>query len=208
MLSSALATKKKVLFGSCNSSVQNSIVDEVLTLNMHKKHLKVAALIGKSHFCPQFTEFYYEACDFARKEKDCPYYENCYNYNDGKKKSQRMRKALDLINKTVIESPESLKGKSFVKFVREIAEKEGVCPYEAMISLAEEADVVVLDYFYLFSNIFTFAKNRILKDPGNYVLLIDEADEIKERLLSGILTRQTTSFSLHTLKEQVKKMQY
>jgi len=208
MLSSALATGKKVVVATCNHAAYNAVVDEVLKINRKlKKGLKVAALIGKKHFCPHLDNFNYEACTNAKLDDECPFYKDTYKFHKGDKSfSPEAKELIDKINNKVMNSPDDLIHKSFSTYVNEEARDKAVCPYEMMLGMAEEADVVVLDYYYVFSGIFFFAKQRIFKDTDDWVLLIDEADEVKERLLSGVLTKTVSSFGLDNFKTQVRKL--
>lgn len=55
----------------------------------------------------------------------------------------------------------------------------GVCPYELSLTYAELADVVILDFNYLFDP-FVYLK-RFFTEGGNYAFLIDEAHNLPER---------------------------
>ncbi|HBJ19423.1 MAG TPA: hypothetical protein DDY70_06800 [Clostridiales bacterium] len=63
--------------------------------------------------------------------------------------------------------------------LRRVGEAFGVCPYELALTYAELADVVILDFNYLFDP-FVYLK-RFFTDGGNYAFLIDEAHNLPER---------------------------
>lgn len=63
--------------------------------------------------------------------------------------------------------------------LRRAGEAFGVCPYELSLAYAELADVVILDFNYLFDP-FVYLK-RFFTDGGNYAFLIDEAHNLPER---------------------------
>ena len=195
MLSAALASGKKVVFATCNNAAHNSIVDEVLKINKKfDKNLTVASIIGKGKLClhPNFT---YDFCDSMRQAKECKYFNNV---------AEKMAGAVSEIEFTVKKKPHELLYHPFSKFVYGKAIEHQVCPYELMISLAARADVVILDYFHIFTSLYSISKKKMAIDPRNSVLFIDEADELKERMLSH-LTKQISAIGLQRLKEQARK---
>lgn len=209
MLSAALATGKKVIFTTCNRAAHNAIVDEVLRINEKlERGLKVASLIGKDSLCAFENSFSYEYCEYLRKNNECEYFTESYSKNrtsEEKKLSKKASQLIEHIENEVIKNPKKLIGTSFAKYVMEVSLKKGLCPYEITIALIKRADVVILDYFHVFSNIFNIIKKRMALEPKECLLFIDEADELKERVLS-ILTKQISLLGLLRLKEQVKKV--
>ncbi len=205
MLSAALASGKKVVFATCNNAAHNSIVDEVLKINNKLgKELTVASIVGKGKLCLQ-ENFTYEWCEELRKLKNCKFYEGTYDTSKSEKElTDKTAKAVQEVEFVVKKRPYEILHHPFSKFVNEKALEHGVCPYELMLKLADRADVVILDYFHVFTNLFAFTKNRMGIVPKNSILFVDEADELKDRMLS-YLTKQISSVALHRLKEQAKK---
>ncbi len=207
MLSAALASGKKVVFATCNNSAHNSIVDEVLRINKRLgKDMTVASVIAKGKLCLQ-KDFSYDICDQLKKDHLCKYYEK--SYGEGKKSNTRevaalMRKAIEEVEMTVKKRPYELLHKPFPRYINSKALEHGVCPYELMMQLARRADVVILDYFHVFTDLFPLMKKRIGMDPKNSILFVDEADELKDRILSD-LTKKVSYLGLHRLREQVRK---
>ncbi len=209
MLSAALATGKKIIFTTCNRSAHNAIVDEVLCINEKLgRGLKVASLIGKDSLCAFENSFTYDYCEYLRKNNECEYFTESYSKNrtsEERKLSTKASQLIGYIEQEVIKNPKKLLGTSFAKYVKEVSLKKGLCPYEITVALIKRADVVILDYFHIFSNIFSIIKKRMAIEPRECILFIDEADELKERVLS-ILTKQISVTGLLRLKEQVKKV--
>ncbi len=212
MLSSALTLGKKVVFVTCNTSAHNSIVDEVLKINEKLgKKLIVASLVGKEKLCAFENSFSYDYCDYLRKNNECDYYKECFSKQKSetqkgeRKISQKCLEILKIIEEEIIKNPRTLAGIALHKHIKELSLKKGVCPYEVIIQLIKRADVVILDYFHIFSNIYTLTKTKMGIEPNESVLFIDEADELKDRILS-ILTKQMSLLGLLRLKEQVKKV--
>jgi len=206
MLSAALASGKKVIFATCNNAAQNAIVDEVLRINQKLgKNLSVASVIAKGKLCLQ-KEFSYDSCDQLKRDNLCKYYSK--SYETGKKGnrelSNKMKQAIDEIEIVMKKRPFEIMHKPLSRFVNSKALEHGICPYELMVQLARQADVIVLDYFYIFTDLFPLMKKRLGMEPKDSILFVDEADELKDRILKD-LTKKVSNIGLHRLREQVRK---
>jgi len=205
MISAALASGKKVVFATCNNAAHNSIVDEVLRINQRfDKNLTVASIIGKGKLCLQ-DDFTYDLCEQLRKAAQCKFYNGTYNPKKAERElTEKTTLTIKEIEHTVKKRPYELLHTPFSKFVNAKALEHGVCPYELMLKLSERADVIIVDYFHIFTILFPFSKSRMGIVPKDSVLFVDEADEVKDRMLSA-LTKSVSYASLERLKEQVKK---
>jgi len=204
MLSAALATGKKVVFATCNNAAHHAIVDEVLKINQKfNKGLTVASVIGKEKLCLQ-QNFDYEGCEQMQANDECEFYNKAHNKSE-KKLSHEATLLINEIESIMKLNPHLLLHTSLPKFVSEKCMSKGICPYEITIELAKRANVVILDYFHIFTPIYFTTQKRMGIDPPNCVLLVDEADELRDRVLS-ILTRQTSAMSIARLKEQASKL--
>lgn len=204
MLSSALATGKKVVFATCNNAAHHAIVDEVLKINQKfNKGLIVASVIGKEKLCMHET-FDYEGCESLKREDSCEFYSNTF-HKDEKKLSSEAFLLIKEIEHTMKMNPHLLLHTSLPRFIKEKCFAKGLCPYEVTIELAKRANVIILDYFHIFTHLYFTTQKRMNIDPSQSILLIDEADELKDRVLN-ILTRQTSALSISRLKEQAKKL--
>ncbi len=209
MLASGLASGKKLVFATCDHAVQNTIVKEVLNINEKlddelNKKLVVASIIGKEHMCLHLSHFNYDACDFEKMHQQCPFYKNTYKKGKiSKGITEKTEKLLSEIEYILKNNPNFLKNKSFVNFVINKCKEADLCPYEVMLELAAKANIVILDYFHVFTPILLFMRKRVF-NPEKSVLFIDEADRLKDRLLD-ILTRDISDKGLYRLKTQIKK---
>lgn len=205
MLSSALATGKRVIFATCNNAAHHAIVDEVLSINQKfNRGLSVCSVIGKEKLCLQ-ESFDYEQCEHMQAEGECEFYEKTYTKKDAKKISHSAELLVNEIEHTMKMNPHLLLHTSLPKYIREKCFEKKLCPYEITIELAKKADVLILDYFHVFTHLYSTTLKRMNIDPKETILLVDEADELKDRILS-ILTRQTSTASIMRLKEQAKKL--
>ncbi|MBU2522962.1 MAG: hypothetical protein KKE23_01575 [Nanoarchaeota archaeon] len=204
MLSAALATGKKVVFATCNNAAHHAIVDEVLKINQKfNTGLTVASVIGKEKLCLQ-QNFDYEGCEQMQAAGECKFYNNAHDKTE-KKISHGASLLINEIESIMKSNPHLLLHTSLPKFVAEKCLSKGLCPYEITIELAKRANVVILDYFHVFTPIYFTTQKRMGIEPSKSILLVDEADELKDRVLS-ILTRQTSAMSIARLKEQASKL--
>jgi len=165
---------KRVFFMTPRQS-QHRIAIETL-IQIKKKHnppLVVSDVISKQAMCPrdvakEFHAVFRMLCALQTKTHQCPYYrsnENLINY---------------------------LKGNiHHVEEIKELATKEGVCPHRAAIELASDANILVCDYNYIFSDAMESVLQKIGASLQDIILIVDEAHNLPDRIrdhLSGSLT--------------------
>ncbi len=187
---------KKVLLLSPTHTARNAGIAEALRINKEKeKQLMVADLRSKSTMCFLFpkNQFSYEACWRKRKFKECPFFRSTYF---GKDLSPKAKKAISEAKALVFNKPEQIfpdddmkKEPRFFKAFGDICGQNGVCFYETMKHVVEKADVVVLDYNWCFTEIFALLK--LLIDAKDFVLLVDEADALVDRLYNNLHAKVT-----------------
>ncbi len=201
---------KKVLLLSPTHTARNAGVAEALRINkVNGKKLMVADLRSKSAMCFMFQgkRFSYEACWKVKKFKQCPFYKATYY---GKDLSKKAEKAIKQAEELVFNNPEQIfsgnnmdKEPNFFKEFEKISEENGVCFYETMKHVIKKADVVVLDYYWCFTDIFALLK--MLIDPKDFVLLVDEADLLIDRLYNNLHAKLTFQ-GVKDLLSQSKKI--
>src|SRR3989344_2103943 len=91
---------------------------------------------------------------------------------------------------------------SDVEEVKNICEKNKICPYEASCILGQKADVIICDYNHLLNpSIRENLLERINKDLGNSIVIIDEAHTLPDRI-RNILSEQISTLVIdYTIKE-------
>jgi len=201
---------KKVLLLSPTHVARNAGIAEALRINrVNGKRLMVADLRSRGVMCGKFSEqeFGYEKCREARKHGKCAFYSST---KIGKELSSRAKRAVAEIKEIVFDSPERLfpggnmrKEPFFFKEFREICAEKGLCFYEAMKQVVKEADVIVLDYYWCFTEIFDLLKAMI--EPKDFVLLVDEADLLVDRLYNSLHAKMGLP-GLVSLVGQAKKI--
>jgi len=87
------------------------------------------------------------------------------------------------------------------ELISSLAEKYTMCPHELSLALAEECNIIVCDYNYLFDP--TVYLRRFFDFDGDYIFLIDEAHNLPERC------RDMYSAEIHrlSLREAKKKLE-
>lgn len=143
----------------------------------HNTRFVAVDLIGKSHLCEGANMPSHDDDDDQPK---CPRYDN--TYNDKRQLTDRARRKKNSLKGRILRAEE-------VK-----AECKKVCPYEILIHLAAEADVIVGDYFHIFHpgvRDVIFSKSSMsLKDC---IVIVDEAHNLPDRtrrLYSAVLTEK------------------
>ena len=201
---------KKVLLLSPTHTARNAGIAEALRINkVNGKKLMVADLRSKSKMCFFFSDqrFSYEACWRVRKFKECPFFKSTFQ---GKEISQKTEKTIKEAEDLVFNNPEKIfsggnmdKEPNFFKEFERISEENGVCFYEAMRQVIKKADVIVLDYYWCFTEIFALLKMAI--DPKDFVLLVDEADLLIDRLYNNLHSKLNLQ-GVKDLVSQTKKI--
>jgi len=201
---------KKVLLLSPTHLARNAGIAEALRINkVNGKRLMVADLRSRAAMCGKFSkeEFKYEECRQARKFGGC----NLFQATCSRKGfSPKAESALKEIEGIVFNEPERLfpdaemlKEPVFFQEFERICRENGLCSYETMKELVKKADVVVMDYYWCFTEIFALLK--MLINPKDFVLLVDEADLLVDRLYNS-LHAKIGLFGVTGLLNQAKKI--
>ncbi|MEM7826607.1 MAG: ATP-dependent DNA helicase [Candidatus Aenigmatarchaeota archaeon] len=207
----ALENGKTIFFLTPKHS-QHRIVIE--TLQKIKQRFKVdfraVDIIGKKWLCPisgvemLSTHDFMDYCTSIKKN------ERCIFYNNTRQKGELTEKARSVLNKILFEKPlhaEEIK-----------MECRGLCPYEIMLEFAKYCNVIVCDYYHIFSFIREHILNRIGKRLEDTILIVDEAHNLPDRirnLLSGKISLYTlrqaqheaTIFGFHEIKDNLNKVE-
>ena len=86
--------------------------------------------------------------------------------------------------------------------VFEAARSETVCPFEVSLELAEQADVVLGDYNYVFDPVVSLAAARDPSALADSILLVDEAHNLVDRG-RGYYSPELSDASLASLEERI-----
>jgi len=195
----SLSNGKTIFFLTPKHTQHKIVID---TLRKIKKRSKVRDLIGvdfigKQWMCPypkvrelssrEFNEF----CRAQKRDERCKFYKNVHK----RRLSKNTRIIIEKIQKETLHSEE----------IKNLCEKNSLCPYEICIKAGKDANVVVCDYFHIFSpNVRKAFLLKLEKKLENSILIIDEAHNLPERV------RKLLSYSLSdfTIKRAIKEANF
>ncbi|MBU0456750.1 MAG: ATP-dependent DNA helicase [Nanoarchaeota archaeon] len=201
-LSFALNKNKKVFFLT-NRHTQHKIAIDTLKLIKEKKKINFSSvdLIGKKWMCNQdianlFGNDFNEFCKAVVEKGECEFYNNVKN------KKQLTVEAKRIIKELKLKGP--LHNEEIVNFSKE----EKMCSYEISLSLAKSSDVIIGDYYYLFS---PFVQNTLFTkldiEMEDVILIVDEGHNLPNRITDMLSVNLTSNIIKNALIE-AKKFKY
>ena len=165
-LEKALEEDKKVFFVTPRHSQHKIALETVRKVNeRHDESFVSVDLIGKSHLCEA------DRGTTAGDGPSCPRYDN--TYTDAHELTKQAKSMIDRIKHQNLSAEE----------VKEKCER--VCPYEVLMNMTREADIIIGDYFHVFSpkvREIVFEKADCgLEDS---IIVVDEAHNLPSRTRS------------------------
>jgi len=192
----ALENKKTVFFLTSRNT-QHTLIIETLRMINEKKKIVAVDFIGKKGMCPQMINYdpktinFIEFCNAQRKKGECRL------FNETISKSEATKKADAFIAELIEAGPlnvEEVVARSANRF----------CAYEISMRMAQQADVIVADYYHLFSpKVRRFFLNKLKKDLPNAIVIVDEAHNLPDRI-RNLLTNKTNTLLLSKLANEIK----
>lgn len=182
----AIERNKKVFFMTPRQSQHRIAIETLRQIeSRHGLGLVVADIISKQAMCPSDIAKEYHAvfgmlCSLAVKTNSCPYWRTDENLNAH-------------LSQSIFH----------VEEVKDIAQKEGVCPHRATLEVAMNARVLVCDYNYIFSDVADSVLTKLSLSLEDIIIVVDEAHNLPERIrdhLSGTLT-------MHLMREASRVLQ-
>ncbi len=172
-LTIALNKKLKIFFLTSRHT-QHKIVLETAQIikKTHNVNFLVTSFIGKKNMCLQEnvetmnSSTFNEYCKALREEKECTYYLNAKN----KSKQKIVIEELKIL--PPLHSEE----------LKNTCSTHKVCPYELASDLAEQSQLIIADYHYLFNPFIqkTFF-NKIKANLEDSIIIVDEAHNLPQR---------------------------
>ncbi len=183
----------KIVFFLTSKQSQHYIAIETLKL-MNEKLIKEEAVdivavdvISKQVMCPlsearRVYRAFNEFCRLKVKTRSCEYFKN---YNEA------------VVNK--------IKGKIMhVQQLVKLCKVFGTCPHKTALDAGRDANIIVCDYSYIFSDIREVILPKIGKELSDIVLVVDEAHNLPDRIRS-YLSSNLTSLELKKAEKEIKK---
>lgn len=190
--------KKLSIFFLTSRHTQHKVVLETIKQVNERNgtSFRCVSLIGKKSMCGQdigqlpssdFSEF----CKSLVENDQCDFYTNARGKNNVKGKH-----LLAQLRADKLVSAEQVLTRST---------SERVCPYEMSLMLAETADVIVADYYYLFHpNIRDTTLPKLKKKLEECIIIVDEAHNLPSRLRDVMTSRLTTRTMRFAIQEAKK----
>lgn len=172
------AVKEKdliVVFLTSRHTQHKIVLDTVRKFNeKNDQNVLAVSLIGKKNMCAQDVDNL-PGSDFAEYCKSLVAANQCEFFTNARGKNNFVAKKIisELKANMPLASEE----------VHKLCTLEKVCPYEISLMLAEDAKIVVVDYYYMFHpNIRESFLGKIKKKLEQVVLIVDEAHNLPSRL--------------------------
>lgn len=208
VLSPALSLAMKnnlTIFFLTSRQTQHKIVIDTLKQIKQKFDLnfECADIIGKKWMCLQngvealSASSFHEYCKSSRDENKCEFYLNT--------RKQNLQATIDA--KQVAEELKII-GPCHVQEFIEQGKKKKMCPYELVTLTANNAKIIIADYYYIFNqSIRQSFLLKIKKELENIILIVDEAHNLPHRVRE-LLTQRTSSFIIENAKKEARKYGY
>ena len=167
----------KIIFFLTSKQSQHKIVIETLRLIKEKNKgnikLSVVDIISKQAMCPrdiarEYYAVFNELCIHYQKTKGCGYFRSDKNVTN-----------------------QILSNIMHVEELKELCAKNEICPHKTALDAIAEANIVICDYNYVFTDILETVLEKIERPISDLILIIDEAHNLPDRIrdqLSGELT--------------------
>jgi DNA excision repair protein ERCC-2 len=190
----ALENGKTIFFLNPKHTQHTIVIDTLKRIKeKHKTDFVAVDIIGKQWTCPHKTSDldnseFNEFCSALKKDERCEYYNNVHK----SKLSKAAKDAVKEIKNRPMHSEE----------IKEFCTKNNLCPYEVCIEAAKEANIIICDYFHIFSpKVKQAFLSKMNKSLSNSILIVDEAHNLPDRIRST-LSVNLTDYSLgHAAKE-------
>ncbi|MFO8109585.1 MAG: ATP-dependent DNA helicase [Thermoplasmata archaeon] len=156
------AGDQKIFFLTSKQSQHRIAIDTVRDL---RKDISAVDVISKQHMCPLDES---RSLPYAAFERFCSKVGNSRCNTYGKK----MKTVVDKLKKRPLHVDE----------LTRICYRNGVCPHKAALQVAQDAQVVVCDYNYVFSDIRETVFKTVETELVDIYLIVDEAHNLPDRI--------------------------
>lgn len=175
--------------------------------------LRVVDLVGKKHLCideqtqQKEGRGFYEMCRKKRESQTCVPYGHAKGYDTLQREKAKIARQEFSTRMKGVHSSAEIKDESSTFQMG--MQPWAMCPFETSMELAKKANVIIADYYHIFSpSVSELVLPKLGKKPENCLLIVDEAHNLPERvrgLLSTTLnTKQLTRAAeeAHYLKDE------
>lgn len=187
---------EKTVFFLTPKHTQHVIAIETLR-KINKKYsldFKVTDIIGKKWLCgvdsieDMTTQEFGDYCKIMKKEERCTFYN----------KTRTKEKILTPEAKIILER---MRGFFHAEDVKDLA--DNLCAYEIIIESAKKSDVIIADYYHIFSNARNSILFRMKKELKDCIIIVDEGHNLPDRIRS-LNSQRITTFSIAAAMNEAK----
>ncbi|ODS35391.1 MAG: hypothetical protein A7316_05815 [Candidatus Altiarchaeales archaeon WOR_SM1_86-2] len=203
-LSYALENNKTVFFVTPKHT-QHTIAVETLRKIKNKFGVNFIAadIIGKQWLCPvegageldsrEFNQY----CATRKKDETCKYYNNVRGDEAGKRLSKNAYRVVEKIKGKLMHSHE----------IKLLCRENRLCPYEICIEVGKKANVIIGDYYHIFSpRVREAFLAKLNKTLDNSILVVDEAHNLPDRIRK-ILSYNLGEYALRNAVKEAKMLE-
>ena len=195
-ISHAYENDKKVFFATSRTTQQQMAEDTIVEMARRGLPVKAISIRARDRICLNER--------VVCHPEHCPY---AYGYHDKVRREN--------LWETAWSEPE-VAGAVWAESVIHIAEKNYVCPFALSIDLANDADVIIGDFNYLFNPHVRLA--LIAANPKNWITIVDEVHNLPERAMGygsphlslrclwNAVAKTTQSATFHSFAAPIKKI--
>ncbi len=195
-ISYAIKHNLKVIFLTSRHTQHEIAIKTAEQLNkkIKEKKIIIADIIGKKNMCAlpliANNNDFFNICKTLRENEKCEYYNNTKNNKGTSLKAKNFIKIL--YEKNINSS----------KKIKELSEKEKLCPYEIAMKKIEDADLIIADYNQIFNpKIKKIFLSKLKKDLNEIIIIADEAHNLPERIRNTINYRLSKFILQRSIKE-------
>jgi len=170
--------------------------------------LRVVDLVGKKHLCIDEQTMqkegrgFYEMCKKKRENQTCVHYQHARGNDTLNKEKAKIARQEFLTTMNSVHSSSEIKDESSRATLGGVP--WSMCPYETSMELAKKANVIIADYFHIFSPaVSELVLPKLGKKPENCLLIVDEAHNLPERV-RGLLSMTLNTKQLSRAIEEAE----
>ncbi len=192
----AMNNDKTVYFLTSRHSQHKIVIDTLKKMKEFGAGVKAVDIIGKKWLCSYDVEkmdnsMFNNFCTSMVDNNHCVFYAATRDKVSIKEKAEKTLGKMRLESPMHIEDAKELAGKNF-------------CTYELLIEAAKSSNVVVGDYFHIFSPLSGKFFRKMEKDISDAIIIVDEAHNLASRIrshLSSKITTRTFKLAIEEAKE-------
>ncbi|MEM5828670.1 MAG: ATP-dependent DNA helicase, partial [Candidatus Aenigmatarchaeota archaeon] len=192
----ALYNNKTVFFLTPKHSQHKIVIDTIRRIR-EKFNVNIVAIdiIGKKWLCQISGVDFLTTQDFNEYCATMKRNERCIFYNNTRERGELSESASEIVEKILNSQPlHAEEIKSLCKTL---------CPYEIALEVAKKANLIVCDYYHIFSWIREKLFARTKKSIEDSIIIVDEAHNLPDRI-RNIMSAKLTTRTIANAKKEAK----